>query len=274
MRDVNVLVLSGYGLNCDHETAYAFELAGARAIGVHINSLIDRTANLFDFQILVLIGGFGWGDDHGAGVLQAVRLKTNIGKQLIEFVEAGNLVLGICNGFQALVNLGLLPGLKRNYHQRSVALTFNDCGNFRDQWVALKVNPASPCVFTRDVDLAELPVRHGEGKFFAAEATLTELQRNNQVALQYAMPDGTLADGRFPFNPNGAVDDIAGICDPTGRIFGLMPHPEAFHHPTHHPDWTRRKAIARRAGNSPQFETPVGVRMLQNGVDYIRGRLP
>ena len=138
MRDVNVLVLTGYGLNCDHETAYAFELAGARAIRVHINSLIDGSAKLENFQILVFIGGFGWGDDHGAGVIQAVRMKTSIGQQLIEFVDKGNLVLGICNGFQALVNLGFLPGLAQNYHQRSVALTFNDCGNFRDDWVTLK----------------------------------------------------------------------------------------------------------------------------------------
>lgn len=271
MRDVNVLVLTGYGLNCDHETAYAFELAGARATRVHINSLIDGTARLDDFQILVFIGGFGWGDDHGAGVIQATRMKTNMGRQLIDFVEAGNLVLGICNGFQALVNIGLLPGLAQNYDRRSVALTYNDCGNFRDQWVYLKVNPSSPCVFTREVDLAELPVRHGEGKFFADEATLTELQRNDLVAIRYAMPDGAPAQGRFPFNPNGSVADIAGICDPTGRIFGLMPHPEGYHHPTNHPDWTRRRVIERRGGGAPRTHTPVGVRMLQNAVDYIRG---
>jgi phosphoribosylformylglycinamidine synthase len=270
MGDVNVLVLTGYGLNCDHETAYAFELAGARASRVHINSLIDGAVGLGGFQILVFIGGFGWGDDHGAGVIQAIRMKTNIGRQLIEFVEAGNLVLGICNGFQALVNLGLLPGLARNYDKRSVALTFNDCGNFRDQWVSLKVNSSSPCVFTRDLDLAELPVRHGEGKFYADESILAELQRNHQVVIRYATPEGVPANGQFPFNPNGSVDDIAGICDPTGRIFGLMPHPEGYHHPTNHPDWTRRKSIERRGDSTPSNTLPVGVRILQNGVDYMR----
>jgi phosphoribosylformylglycinamidine synthase I len=270
MREVNVMVLTGYGLNCDHETAYAFGLAGAKAERVHINSLIDRAVKLEDYQILVFIGGFSWGDDHGAGVIQAVRLKTSIGDQLINFVEKGNLVLGICNGFQSLVNLGLLPGLARNYHQRLVALTFNDCGNFRDQWVALRVNPTSPCIFTRGIDLAELPVRHGEGKFFATPATLTNLYENNQVALQYVLPDGQPAKGRFPFNPNGSVDDIAGICDATGRIFGLMPHPEAYNHPTNHPDWTRRKELARQRDASWQTEIPVGIRMLQNGVDYFR----
>jgi len=270
LGDINALVLTGYGLNCDQETAYALGLAGADAARIHINSLIDGFIHLKNFQMLVFIGGFSWGDDHGAGVIQAVRLKTKIGDQIIEFVENGNLVLGICNGFQALVNLGLLPGLAQNYHQRSVALTFNDCGNFRDQWVTLKANPASPCKFTRGVDLAELPVRHGEGKFFADQATLTELQRNNQVAIQYALPDGRPANGRFPFNPNGSVDDIAGICDASGRIFGLMPHPESYNHPTNHPDWTRRKEIDRRRGTACQINLPVGVRILQNGVDYIR----
>ena len=270
MNNVNVLVMTGFGLNCDNETAYAFQLAGAKTRFVHINSLIDGSANLASFQILVFIGGFGWGDDHGAGVIQAVRMKTNIGGQLVEFVDNGNLVLGICNGFQALVNLGLLPGLTQNDHQRLVALTFNDCGNFRDQWVALRANPASPCVFTRGIDLAELPVRHGEGKFFAAEATLAELRQNNQIALQYALPDGAPAGGRFPFNPNGSVDDIAGICDATGRIFGLMPHPEGYNHPTNHPDWTRHKEIDRRRGVSRQGDIPVGVRILQNAVEYIR----
>ena len=270
MRDVNVLVLTGYGLNCDHETAYAFELAGARALRVHINALIDGSAKLEDFQILVFIGGFGWGDDHGAGVIQAIRMKTHIGQQLKEFVAEGKLVLGICNGFQALVNLGLLPGVMPDVGLRSVALTFNDCGNFRDQWVVLRVNPASPCIFTRGIDRAELPVRHGEGKFFADEATLAELRKNNQIAIRYALCDGEPADGRFPFNPNGSVDDIAGICDSSGRIFGLMPHPEGYHHPTNHPDWTRCKEINRRRGAQGHSDLPVGVRILQNGVDYIR----
>jgi phosphoribosylformylglycinamidine synthase I len=270
MREVNVLVLTGYGLNCDHETAYAFELAGAKAVRVHINSLIDGAAKLENFQILVFIGGFSWGDDHGAGVIQAVRLKTRIGDRLIEFVEKGKLVLGICNGFQALVNLGLLPGIEQNYHRRSVALTFNDCGNFRDQWVALKANPASVCIFTRGIDYAELPVRHGEGKFFADEATLADLHANHQVALQYALPDGEPAQGRFPFNPNGSIDDIAGICDASGRIFGLMPHPEGYNHPTNHPNWTRQKELDRRRGASRSKELPVGIRILQNGVNYFR----
>jgi len=260
MGKVNVLVLTGYGLNCDNETAYAFELAGARATRVHINSLIDGTANLANFQILVFIGGFSWGDDHGAGVIQSVRLKTNIGDQILEFVHKDNLVLGICNGFQTLANLGLLPGLDRNYQARSVALTFNDCGNFRNHWVTLKVDTASPCIFTRGIDLAELPVRHGEGKFFTDDMTLKRIQHDHLAAIQYAMPDGRPAGGRFPHNPNGSIDDIAGICDPSGRIFGLMPHPERHLYFEHHPHWMSLKR--KNAGD--------GLAIFQNGVNYAR----
>ncbi|MBT8364616.1 MAG: phosphoribosylformylglycinamidine synthase subunit PurQ [Deltaproteobacteria bacterium] len=272
MSDVNVLILAGYGLNCDNETAHAFALAGARSQLVHMNALINGEARLEDFQIMVFIGGFSWADDHGAGVIQAVRLKTNIGERVLDFVDRGNLILGICNGFQALVNFGLLPGFDQDYTRRSIALTYNDCGNFRDQWVYLKTNPASACVFTRGIDAAEFPVRHGEGKFYADEATLARLLADNQVALQYARPDGSLADGRFPYNPNGSLHDIAGICDPTGRIFGLMPHPEAYHHWTNHPDWTRTREAARRQGRFPVDSPTVGISMLQNAVDYVRSR--
>ncbi len=270
MTDVRTLVLTGYGLNCDHETAYVFELAGSVAHRVHINSLIDGAVKLEDFQILVFVGGFSWGDDHGAGVIQAVRMKMHLGERMIRFIENGNLVLGICNGFQTLVNLGLLPGLDHDYQKRSAALTFNDCGNFRDQWVSLKVNGSSPCVFTRNMDFLELPVRHGEGKFVSDQNTLHRLVENNQRVLQYATPEGYPADGKFPVNPNGSILDIAGICDPTGRVFGLMPHPEAYHHPTNHPNWTRMKEQAKRKGEKFEPGISPGLRMFQNGVEYVR----
>jgi phosphoribosylformylglycinamidine synthase len=251
MKRVNALVLAGYGLNCDNETAYALELAGASARRVHINSLIDGSVSLDDFQIMVFVGGFSWGDDHGAGVIQAVRLKTNLGDKILEFVDRGNLVLGICNGFQTLVNLGLLPGFAGDYKTRSIALTFNDCGNFRDDWVVLKVNSSSP------------------GKFYSDKDIIQRLTKNNQVVIQYALPDGNPAEGKFPFNPNGSINDIAGICDPTGRIFGLMPHPEAFNHRTNHPDWTRDKEIMKRGGKKPDSNLTTGIRMFKNGVDFI-----
>ena len=272
MNHVKALVLTGYGLNCDHETAYALALSGAEAHRVHINSLIAGAVNLMDFQILVFGGGFSWGDDHGAGVVQAVRMKTNLGDKIQAFIDAGNLVLGICNGFQTLVNLGLLPGFDRDYTQRSVALTFNDCGNFRDQWVTLKVVPASSCIFTAGLDILELPVRHGEGKFYAQEATLRRLMDDHQVVLQYALPDGSPADRKFPFNPNGSVYDIAGICDPSGRIFGLMPHPEAYTHQANHPDWPRIKEKQKRGIENAERIPTLGIQLLQNAVAFIRNK--
>ena len=269
MAKVKAVILTGYGLNCDYETAYAFELAGAQADRVHINSLIDGSARLDTYQLLAFGGGFSWGDDHGAGVIQAVRMKTNLGDKIADFIEKGNLIIGICNGFQAIVNLGLLPGFDNQYQSRSVALTFNDCGNFQNTWVRLSINPSTPCVFTNGMTDIELPIRHGEGKFFTDEDTLQRLFDNQQVVFQYAQPNGDLATGRFPFNPNGSIKDIAGICDPTGRILGLMPHPEAYNHFTNHPDWPRRNEQRKRAKNSTDGSFTPGVQLFQNAVRYL-----
>ncbi|MBW2108268.1 MAG: phosphoribosylformylglycinamidine synthase subunit PurQ [Deltaproteobacteria bacterium] len=241
-----------------------------RALRVHINALIAGEASLESYDILVFDGGFSWGDDHGAGVLEAVRLKYNLGTALQRFIRDGKLILGICNGFQALVNLGFLPGLDADYETRRVALTFNDCGNFRDDWVYLAVDSASPCVFTRGISRLELPVRHGEGKFYASAETIGRLVEQGQIVLRYALPDGAPAGGKFPYNPNGSLDDVAGICDPTGRIFGLMPHPEAFHHWTNHPDWTRTKTLRKREGRPPADDPPAALHIFQNAVDYIK----
>ncbi len=268
---VNVLVLTGYGLNCDQETAYAFELAGAVSDRVHINALIDGSVTLASYDILAFGGGFSWGDDHGAGVVQAVRLKNNLGKALTDFVNDGKLVIGICNGFQTLVNLGLLPGFDQDYTKREVAITFNDCGNFRDQWVTMKADSASPCVFTKGMDLAEYPVRHGEGKLYAEAEVIQMLIDNHQVVFRYADKNGNPAGGSFPDNPNGSVADIAGICDTTGRVFGLMPHPEAYKHFTNHPDWTIKKQTLKRQGKTiDKDELTSGILLFKNAVDYIR----
>ena len=269
MSPIKALVLTGYGLNCDFETAYALELAGAQAQRVHINTLIDGEVKLDEFQIMVFTGGFSWGDDHGAGVVQAVRMKTNIGDHLLRFVDQGKLVMGICNGFQTLVNLGLLPGIDLDYTRRSVALTFNDCGNFRDDWVHLKVNDRSPCVFTKGQDHLEFPVRHGEGKFVTTDGILQTLVQQQQVVVQYALPDGRPAQGAFPANPNGSIMDIAGICDPTGRIFGLMPHPEGFNRWTNHPTWTRRKELIKRGVARPHTGLTPGVQIFKNAVAFF-----
>ncbi|MCP3901867.1 MAG: phosphoribosylformylglycinamidine synthase subunit PurQ [Desulfobacteraceae bacterium] len=273
MTKIKALVLTGFGLNCDVETAFALELAGAEPHRVHINSLINGKIDLDDFQILALGGGFSWGDDHGAGVIQALKFSNHIGDKLLSFIEKDRLIIGICNGFQTLVNLGLLPGFDNDYTDRSVSITWNDCGNFRDQWVHLSFNEKSPCVFTKDIDMADYPVRHGEGKFIADQAIIDKLVLNNQVVLQYSSKEGDLANNRFPLNPNGSMADIAGICDPTGRIFGLMPHPEAYNHFTNHPDWTREKSIRKRAAKkeSKDFDQHLtqGIKIFKNAVDYL-----
>jgi phosphoribosylformylglycinamidine synthase len=266
----NVLVLTGFGLNCDHETAYAFELAGAAAKRAHINALIGGEVRVDDFQILAFGGGFSWGDDHGAGVIQALRMKTNLGDKLLAFVAAEKLVIGICNGFQTLVNLGLLPGIDGDYTRRSVALTYNDCGNFRDQWVRVAIDPASPCIFTRNLQTLDMPIRHGEGKFYGTDAVIKTLADDHQIAMQYALPDGHPAGGAFPHNPNGSLADIAGICDPSGRIFGLMPHPEAYNHVTNHPDWTRTHERQKRDGVVSDDHVGAGIRIFENAVAYFQ----
>jgi phosphoribosylformylglycinamidine synthase len=267
------LVLYGYGLNCDRETQFALNLAGAEAVRVHTSDLLDRPAMLWDYHLLAVPGGFSWGDEHGAGVILALRLKTALGQALQEFVRAGRLVIAICNGFQVLVNLGLLPNLPGREGERLVALIPNDCGNFRDDWVHLKVNPESPCVFTKGLDVFELPIRHGEGKFYADSGVLSTLQANGQIALQYAQPSGALAAGRFPHNPNGSALDIAGICDATGLVFGLMPHPEAHITPFQHPAWTHDKETYRRRGEPYPQADRAGLAIFTNAVNYLAGIL-
>lgn len=267
---VKALVLSGYGLNCEAETAHAFTMAGANAQKVHINALINQEVRLNDFQIMAFIGGFSWGDDHGAGVVQAVRMKTRLGDDLLEFVNKGKLIIGICNGFQTLVNTGLLPGINGDYTSRKVALLHNDCGNFRNHWVHLKANPNSPCIFTKNLGEFMLPVRHGEGKFYAEDDVMQKLAQNRQIALTYTNADYTPASGKFPKNPNGSLLDVAGICDQTGHIFGLMPHPEAYLFATNHPLWTKQYEAAKRKKQHAFFDddTP-GAKIFKNAVNFL-----
>jgi len=274
-KNPKALVLTGYGLNCDYETDYALKLAGAQSERIHINELIaTETAgtkiSIEDYHILVLGGGFSWADDHGAGVLMASKLRQHLGDQIEQFIEDGKLIFGICNGFQCLVNLGLLPAFEYHYNKRWLALTYNDSGNFIDTWINLKINSESPCVFTKGMASIELPVRHGEGKLYAADEDVDRLFVNNQVVLQYADENGDEARGQWPFNPNGSLKDIAGICDPSGRIFGLMPHPEAFNHYTNHPDWTRKREVMSRQGNFKIAEEGEGIRIFRNAVEYVK----
>jgi len=265
-------VLYGYGLNCDYETAFALSRAGAEAERVHTTDLLENPGLLWDYHLLAVPGGFSWGDDHGAGVILALRLKLALGSALQEFIAAGRLVIGICNGFQVLVNLGLLPGLPGRADARLTALIPNDCSNFRDAWVHLKAMP-SACVFTKGLDRLELPIRHGEGKFFADGPVLAELADRGQIALKYATPTGNAAMGRFPHNPNGSLMDIAGICDATGRVLGLMPHPEAHISSFQHPTWTRDKESFRRRGEPYPEQVGAGLAIFTNAVNYLADKV-
>jgi phosphoribosylformylglycinamidine synthase subunit PurQ / glutaminase len=278
MTVVKALVLTGYGLNCDYETDYALKKAGAESHRMHINELIEKEQAspggiLSGFHILVFGGGFSWADDHGAGVVLASKLKFNIGDQIYKFIGDGKLIIAICNGFQSLVNLGLLPGFDLDYKARRVALTANSTGNFIDCWINLKINDKSPCVFTRGISRLELPVRHGEGNFYATAPDIDRLFKDNQVVMQYADGNGEPAEGKWPLNPNGSLRDIAGICDPTGRIFGLMPHPEAFHDVTNHPDWTRKKESLLREGKVFESNEGDGIKIFRNGVEYMKNEI-
>jgi len=278
MKTVKALVLTGYGLNCDYETDFSLRMAGADTDRVHTNELIppgERGAkvSLDNYHIMVLGGGFSWADDHGAGVIMAARLRYNMGEEIEEFIRAGKLIIGICNGFQALVNLGFLPGFDGDYRSRKVALTYNDSGNFVDTWVRLKTREGTICAFTKGISSLDLPVRHGEGKFYAEKGTIDRLIEKNQVVIQYADQEGNSAQGRWPFNPNGSLCDIAGICDPTGRIFGLMPHPEAYNHYTNHPDWVMRREELARMGKGIGREEGEGVTIFRNAVEYVRENL-
>ena len=241
-------ILRAPGINCNHETALAFELAGAVAEEVHVNDLIADPKRLRDYQILAFPGGFSFGDDISSGQVLARKLKYRLAEPLAEFVASGKLVLGICNGFQVLVKLGLLPAATPSRTNdaptdttwiQEAALTHNESGHFEDRWVNLKVNPDSRCVFTQGLpDVIYLPVRHGEGRFLPQNPELLDrLREEGQVAVRYSDDKGN--SGPYPLNPNGSIDHIAGICDPTGRVFGLMPHPEVFVRPSQHPRWTR-----------------------------------
>ncbi len=265
------IILDGYGLNCGYETDYSFRSAGAESERVHINELLWNKKCLDDYHILALIGGFSWGDDHGAGTLEACKLKYNVGKDLQKFIEDDKLIIGICNGFQTLVNSGFLPGFNNCYDSLELSLISNDCGNFRDDWVHLKVNSKSPCIFTRGINGIDLPVRHGEGKFYAGSATIRKLSDGQQIVLQYSK-EKRLANREFPFNPNGSLYDIAGICDASGHIFGLMPHPEAYNSFTNHPDWTRIKDICKRRGKSIPNQG-AGIKIFRNAVKYAEENL-
>ncbi|MBI4580142.1 MAG: phosphoribosylformylglycinamidine synthase I [Planctomycetes bacterium] len=267
MSPPRVIVLRTAGTNCDQETIHAWQLAGARPQPVHVRALIEQPRLLDEFGILTIPGGFSYGDDISAGKILATQLIHHLADALARFVEAGKLVLGICNGFQVLVKAGLLPGPldgaaavwarhpagpidpqsstlglrpegDADPASQTVTLTQNDSARFEDRWIRLKSTPTANA-FVPPNTIIELPIAHGEGKLVARDDSVRRLLvERKRIALTYCDADGR--PGPYPINPNGSECDIAGLTDATGRVLGLMPHPERHVHATQHPLWTRR----------------------------------
>jgi phosphoribosylformylglycinamidine synthase I len=257
MADVRAVVLRAAGINCDMETEYALELAGAEAQRVHINRLIEDKNLLDEFQIIVIPGGFSYGDDVAAGKILANQIVHHLFDLLQRFIEQGKLVLGICNGFQVLVKAGILPGLEPDKSRDDATITWNDSGKFEDRWVYLAPQ-SQRCVFIEAGRQIYLPIAHAEGKVVTKDASTTErLKAEEYVALKYVDENGNEAG--YPVNPNGSVDSIAGLTDTTGRVLGMMPHPERFVRRTQHPRWTREQNVD---GD--------GMTIFNNAVKYVR----
>ncbi len=265
---VRVLVLTGLGLNCEQETAQGFAMCGAQADLMHLSDMLEGLGRpLSDYHVLAMVGGFAFGDHLGGGVVYANRLRYRMRDDLLRFVADGGLILGICNGFQTMVKLGLLPGLDGDYSTQQATLSANDRLGYRNAWITVRADPSSPCVWTRGIDSMDLPARHGEGKFVTATGdVLSRLQDEHLVVVRYVDEQGEPTQ-QWPANPNGSPDAIAGICDPTGRLFGLMPHPDAYLYGHNHPQWPRKKlaGVLQERGD--------GLRIFQNGVDHVAKQL-
>lgn len=263
MAKVKVLVLRTAGTNCDRETQFAFQAVGAKAELVHINEILSKKKKLRSYQMLALPGGFSYGDDLGAGKILANELRFKLKKELEKFLKDGKLIIGICNGFQILVKSGLLPGY--DDFRQEASLILNDSAKFEDRWTYLKkpsVNNGR-CVWVKGLsEIIYLPVAHGEGKFIVNDNSLLEkLKDNNQIVFRYCSKEGESSG--YPDNPNGSIDGIAGICDETGRVLGLMPHPERHIFFHQHPHWTR---LERKDEGD-------GLLIFRNGVEYAKKNL-
>lgn len=268
MAKPKVLVLTGYGINCDEELRFTFNEAGGDAEIVHVNDLIANPARINEYKIFAFPGGFSYGDDTGSGKALANRIRNNLREEFARYIEKDVLVLGICNGFQVIASLGLVPGFGA-IGEADVALERNSTDRYQCRWVTLKANTKSNCVFTRGIEYIRVPVAHGEGNFYAPKDTLDKIESNNMDVFRYVNEDHTPANGVFPANPNGALHDIAGICDRTGRIMGMMPHPERDIFFTHRDDWTAEKERLLRAGKSIP-EKSEGMSVFENAVSYFK----
>lgn len=270
MARINSIVVSGNGINCEMEMAYALKIAGSDKVDiVNIFSILDGDVDLLDYNFINFAGGFLDGDNLGSARAGAVRIRfakikgreERLLDRILKFIDKGGLILGVCNGFQLLVKLGLLPAFDGNFTEQRVTLAYNKSARFEDRWVNLKVDKDSPCVFTKGMDYIYLPVRHGEGRFLVDNnETLKRLVEKKLIVLQYIKEREENYTMEYPYNPNGSVLGIAGICNQDGRIFGLMPHPEAFLHYTNHPRWFRE--------NLP--EEGDGLKIFKNAIYYLK----
>lgn len=260
MTQVNAIVLRAAGINCDVETQHALELSGAKAERIHVNKVIENPELLEQFQILVIPGGFSYGDDVAAGKILANQMIHHLSERLNKFIEAGKLVLGICNGFQVLVKTGILGKVDTSTRQQ-ITITNNDCGKFEDRWVYLEPS-SKKCVFIEQGRRIYLPIAHGEGKvLFENQEVFEKVKADDRVAFRYVDENGNFGD--FPINPNGSTDSIAALCDSTGRVMGLMPHPERFVRNTQHPHWTRLADKTRADGRT----------IFDNAIKYVKTNL-
>lgn len=261
------LVLRTAGINCDGETVRALELAGARVDLVHLDRVLKEPARLDEAHLVVIPGGFSYGDDVAAGRVFGLELRHGLCERLCAFIDRGGHVLGVCNGFQVLVESGLFEREigARAIPPRAIALTDNQSHHFECRWTAMRAE-RSACTWLEGLDVMPVPVAHGEGRFVVRDASvLARLEAKRQIALRYVRVDGTAARG-YPDNPNGSDHDIAGICDPSGRVLGLMPHPERNLSPWNHPHWTRMQASSGRARTEGE-----GVRFYRRLVEAAAG---
>lgn len=260
------LIMSGFGINSEMETRVALGRAGMDADIVHINDLIDRKTRMADYRLLVFPGGFSYGDDTGAGNAYANRVRNNLWRDVEEFLDGDNLVLGICNGFQILANLGLVPALDRQY-KREIALMPNRKGVLECRFVTLK--PAADNLWTRGIERLYCPVSHGEGNFSCSRETLDTIRRRKMIAFTYCREDLSPANGEYPYNPNGSVEDIAGITSADGKVLGMMPHPERAMEFYNLYDWPLKKEQMKRQGIPIPTES-MNMQLFRNVVDYFR----
>ena len=264
------LVLTGYGINSEEETSFGFARAGFKSVVRHINDLIENPAELDEVQVLCIPGGFSYGDDTGSGNAFAQKMRLTLWEHLQKFISRDTLTLGICNGCQIITNLGLVPAPDENYGERVVAVTHNLTARYQCRWVDVGVQDTNSPWLAKDTIL-HIPVAHGEGRFMMAKETLKNLQQMKQIALRYVKPDGTPALDEFPYNPNGATNDIAGLTDPTGRVLALMPHPERGMFSWQRDDYALLKDRARRAGKNLPEESD-GLSIFVNAARYFETR--